>query len=115
MLHYVKVLGSEHVPQGGGAEQFGGLGGVGHVHHRGQRVPHLIHDHSVHGDSDTVLGQDLLGWNIECDSSQVHLDDGVNAGDDGEQARPHGAPLLNLAESEDDGSLIFLTLIIMIC
>ena len=93
----------------------GGLGGVGHVHHRGKRVLHLVVDHGVHSDSDAILGQDLLGRDIECDSSQVHLNDGVNAGDDGEQARPHGAALLNLAEPEDHGSLIFLTFIILIC
>ena len=105
---YMKGLGAQHVPQSGGAQKSCSVRGIGHIHHRGQGIEHLVVDHSVHGDGDTVLGQDLLGRDIEGDSPQVHLDDGVYAGDDGEQAGTHRASLLNLAKPEDHSSLIFL-------
>ena len=108
MLAYMEVLGAEHVPQGGGAKESGGLRGIGHVYHGGQGVVDLVVDHSVHGDGDTVLGENLLGRDIKGDSSQVNLDDVVNTGDDGEQAGAHRTSLFNLAEPEDHSSLIFL-------
>ena len=104
----MKVLGAKHIPQGGGAQKSGGVRGVCHVHHRGEGVEHLVVDHCVHSDGDTVLGQDLLGRDIKGDRPQVHLYYRVYTGDDGEQARTHGASLLNFAQPEDHCSFIFL-------
>ena len=68
----------------------------------------LEEDHSVHSDSDTVFGQDLLGRDIEGDCPQVHSDDVINTGEDGEQPGAHSAALLDPSEPEDHSSLVFL-------
>ena len=78
-VDYMEVLGAEHVPERGGAEQPGGLGRVGHVHHGGHGVEHFEVDHGVHGDGHAVLGEDLLRRDVECDRPQVNLDAGLNA------------------------------------
>ena len=82
--------------------------GVGHFDHGGQGILYLEVDHSVHSDSDTVLGQDLLGRDIEGDCPQVHSDDVINAGEDGEQSGAHGTALLDPSQPKDHGSLVFL-------
>ena len=105
---YVKILGAEHVPERGGGQESGGMRGVGHFDHGGQGILYLEVDHCVHSDSDTVLGQDLLGRDIEGDCSQVHSDDVINAGEDGEQPGAHGAALLDPPKPKDHGSLVFL-------
>ena len=97
----MKISGSQHVPEGGGGQQPGGVGGVGHVDHGGHGVVHFEQDDGVHGDSDAVLGEDLLGRHVEGDGSEVHCDDVVYAGEDGEQAGAHRAALLDPPQPED--------------
>ena len=46
-ISYMEVLGAEHVPQGGGGQQPGGLAGVLHVDHGVHRVEDLEIDHCV--------------------------------------------------------------------
>ena len=106
----MKILSAEHVPERGGGQEPGGVRGVGHVHHGGQGVEYLEVDHSVHGDGDAVLGQDLLWRDIEGDEPEVHGDDVIDAGEDGEQPRAHGASLLDSSEPEDHSSLILLNI-----
>ena len=109
----MKIFSAEHIPERGGGQEPGGVRGVSHVHHGGHRVEHLEVDHSVNGDSDAVLGQDLLGRDIEGDEPQVHGDDVIDAGEDGEQTRAHGAALLDPSEPEDHSSLVFLDIQMM--
>ena len=104
----MEIFSAEHIPECSGGQEPGGVRGVSHVHHGGHGVEHLEVDHSVHGDSDAVLGQNLLGRDIEGDEPQVHGDDVIDAGEDGEQTRAHGTALLDPSESEDHGSLVFL-------
>ena len=105
---YVEGLSAEHVPERGGGQEPCGLIGVLHFDHTGHRIVNLEEDHSVHGDSDTVFGQDLLGRDIEGDCPQVHSDDVIDAGKDGEQTGAHSAALLDPPEPEDHSSLVFL-------
>ena len=105
---YVEIFSAEHVPQGGGGQEPGGVRGIGHVHHGGHRVEHLEVDNSVHGDGDAVLGQNLLGRDIEGDEPEVHGDDIIDAGEDGEQPRAHSTALLDPSEPEDHSSLVLL-------
>ena len=105
---YVEGLSAEHVPERGGGQEPCGLIGVLHFNHTGHRIVNLEEDHSVHSDSDTVFGQDLLGRDIEGDCPQVHSDDVINAGEDGEQPGAHSAALLDPPEPEDHSSLVFL-------
>ena len=101
-------LSAEHVPERGGGQEPCGLIGVLHFNHTGHMIVNLEEDHSVHSDSDTVFGQDLLGRDIEGDCPQVHSDDVINAGEDGEQPGAHSAALLDPPEPEDHSSLVFL-------
>ena len=78
-------------PEGGRGEQLGGLGVVGHIAHCSHgipvqcvrytvysvysvqctvysvQLPDVVVDYGVHGHSDAVLGQDLLGRHVERD------------------------------------------------
>lgn len=54
-----QVLGSEDIPQCGLSQQASGEVGVDHVGHRRDGVTDTEVHHSVHGDRDRVLGQDL--------------------------------------------------------
>ena len=58
-ISYMEVLGAEHVPERGGAEQPGGLGRVGHVHHGGHGVEHFEVNHGVYSDSNAVFCENL--------------------------------------------------------
>ena len=104
----MKIFSAEHIPECSGGQEPGGVRGVSHVHHGGHGVEHLEVDHSVHGDSDAVLGQNLLGRDIEGDEPQVHGHDVIDAGEDCEQTRAHGTALLDPSEPEDHSSLVFL-------
>ena len=80
----MEVLGSQHVPQGGGGQQPGGLVGVLHVDHGVHGVENLEVNHSINSHSTRmiiigikqinlssrellhgVLGEDLLGRHVE--------------------------------------------------
>ena len=58
--------------------------------------------------SDGVPGENLLGRNIECSSSEVDLPKGINARNNKPETGALGASFLNPAKSEDDGSLVFI-------
>ena len=100
-ISYVQIFGSKLVPESGGGQQPGGVGGVGHVDHRLHGVDNLEEHDGVHCDGDAVLGQDLLGRHVEGDGPEVHGDDVVDAGEDGEQAGAHRAALLDPPQPED--------------
>ena len=105
---YVEVLGAENVPERGGGQESSGVRGVSYVHHGGHGVEHFEVNHGVHSDSNAVFCENFLRRDVEGDEPQVHSDDVVNDGEDGEEAGTHGTALLNPPEPEDHGSLVFL-------
>lgn len=54
-----QVLGSQDVPECGLSQQAGGEVGIDHIGHRRDGVTDSKVDHSIHGDGNRVLGQDL--------------------------------------------------------
>ena len=54
-ISYMEVLGAEHVPQGGGGQQPGGLAGVLHVDHGVHWVENLEVDHGINSHSTIVV------------------------------------------------------------
>ena len=61
--------------------------------------------------SDAVLGEDLLGWDVEGDGPEVDGLDGVQAGQDEEEAGTDSSALLDLPQPEYDGPLVLLDLL----
>ncbi len=68
----------------------------------------LVVDDCVDGDGDAVLGEDLLRRHVEGHGAQVDDGDGVDAGDDEEQAGADRALLAHAAQAEDHRALVFL-------
>ena len=118
-------LGAHHVPQGGRCQQLGGFGITLHIADGGHGILNVVVDDGVDADGDAVAGEDLLGGDVEGDGPEVDHRDGVDAGEDEEEAGTnHPASLhseaqnaiaLELsqfsaspAEPEDDGTLVLL-------
>ena len=75
----MQVFGSKNISKSCRCQEPGGLRGICHIDHRVHWVEHLEVDHRVHGDCDTVLGEDLLRRDVEGDGSQVDCDDIIKA------------------------------------
>ena len=60
-----------------------------------QDSPYVVVDNSIHRDSDTVLGEDLLGRHIKADCPQVHHADLISAGDHKKHSRSNCSSLQN--------------------
>ena len=50
-ISYVQIFGSKLVPESGGGQQPGGVGGVGHVDHRLHGVDNLEEHDGIHSDA----------------------------------------------------------------
>ena len=121
----VEILGAKNRPEGGLGQELGAVMSILHVGHTHSGVADPVVHHSVHRDRHTVLGENLLGHNIEYllikrlvistyQSQWVHLGpqvDGcqfINAGQDKVKTRSPGLAMLDPSQSEDDRPLVLL-------
>ena len=104
----VEILGAEDGPQSGLGQQLGAVMSVLHVGHTHRGIADPVVDHRVHRDRHAVLGENLLGDNIEDLSPQVDGGQFVYAGQDEVKTRSPGLAMLDPAQPEDDRPLVLL-------
>ena len=111
----VKILGPEDGPECGLGQQLGAVVSVLHVGHAHRGIADPVVDHRVHGDRHAVLGENLLGDNIEDLGPQVDGGQFVNAGQDEVKTRGPRLAVLDPSQSEDDRPLVLLDTRVYIC